>query len=87
MGKFLVVADEHTYLAIVDADVGFHHFVRNMIVIPYVVIYEIENHDRVVHGSLAVAVNSEAIVVKPRLHDFYKLIHGMVERQYASVIA
>ena len=31
VGELLVVADEHSHLVIVDADVGLHHLLRDLV--------------------------------------------------------
>ena len=54
VGKLPVVADEHAYLVVVDADVGFHQLLRNIIVVADVIIYKVEHHHGVVHGCVAV---------------------------------
>ena len=54
VGKLLVMADEHANLVVVDADIGFHQFLRNIIIVADVIIYKVEYHYRVVHGCLAV---------------------------------
>ena len=48
------MADEHAYLVVVDADVGFHQLLRNIIVVADVIIYKVEHHHGVVHGCVAV---------------------------------
>ena len=54
VGKLLVMADEHANLVVVDADVGFHQFLRNIIIVADVIIYKVEHHHGVVHGCVAV---------------------------------
>ena len=78
MGKLFVLADEHTQLLIVDADVVFYHIFRD-ITAHDVVLYEIKHHVGVVHRGFTVAFLCEAIVVIPRLHDFYQLVNGVIE--------
>ena len=54
VGKLLVMADEHANLVVVDADVGFHQFLRNIIIVADVIIYKVEHHHGVVHGCVVV---------------------------------
>ena len=86
MGELLVVADEHSHLVIVDADVGLYHGVGDVVLIIYIVANEIEHHHGVVHRGLAIALDGKAIVVVPRLHHLDQLIGGVIERQNAAVI-
>ena len=86
MGELLVVADEHSHLVIVDADVGLHHLLRDLVFASDVIIYEVEHHYRVVHGGLTISLLGKAIVVVPRLHHLDQLIGGVIERQDAAVI-
>jgi hypothetical protein len=86
VGKLPVVADEHAYLVVVDADVGFQHAIRNIVIVADIIVHKIEYHYRVVHGCLAVSFDGEAIVVIPWLHHFCQFIHAMAEWQHASVI-
>ena len=78
MGKLLVLADEHAQFLVVDADVLFYHFQR-CLATHYIIFDEVEHHVRVVHGSFTITFLCEAIVVIPRLHDFYQLVNGVIE--------
>ena len=86
VGELLVVAYEHSHLVIVDADVGLHHGVGDVVLIIYIVANEIEHHHGVVHRGFAIALDGKAIVVVPWLHHLDQLICGVIERQDAAVI-
>ena len=87
MGKLLIVADEHADLVVIDADVGFQHAIRNIIIVANVIVHKIEHHHGVVHGCLAISSDAETIIIIPWFHHFYKLIHAMAEWQHARVIS
>ena len=86
MGELLVLADEHTQLVVVHADVLVEHPAGNAAAVVYIFIKEREHHVRVVHGGFAIGLLSEAIVVVVGLHDFDELVHGVVELMVLRVV-
>ena len=56
MGELLVLADEHTQLVVVNADVIVKHLQWQLTFFIYIFKKERENHIGVVHRSLAVCL-------------------------------
>lgn len=86
MGKLLVLADKHTQLVVVHADIFFHHVLRWLALIAYVVIHEVKHHIGVAHRGAPVAVFCKAVIVIPRFHQFYQFIGGVVELASSGII-
>ena len=78
MGKFLVLADKHAQLLVVDADIAFYHVLRCFSIVN-VVLDEIKHHVRVVHRGFTVAILCKTVIVVPWFHHFYQLVDGMTE--------
>ena len=78
MGKLLVLADEHTQFLVVNADVALYHVAWCFAIIN-VVLDEVKHHIGVVHRGFTVAFLREAVVVVPRFHHLYQLVHAVVE--------
>ena len=71
------MANEHTYLVIVDVDVGLHHGIWDVIFVADIVVQKIEYHDGIIHRSLTISLNSKAIVVIPWFDGLGQFIsHG-----------
>ena len=80
------MANEHTYLVIVDADVGLHHGIWDVIFVADIVVQKIEYHDGIIHRSLTISFSSKAIVVIPWFDGLDQFICSMIEWQDACVI-
>ena len=78
VGKLLVLADEHTQFLVVNADVALYHVAWCFAIIN-VVLDEVKHHIGVVHRGFTVAFLREAVVVVPRFHHLYQLVHAVVE--------
>ena len=86
VGKFLVLADKHTQLFIVNADIILHHIPGRFAVIVKIVPDKIEHHVRVVHRGSAITFLCKAVVVIPWLHHFDQFVHTMTERAGGRII-
>ena len=78
VGKLFVLADEHTQFLVVNADVALYHVAWCFAIIN-VVLDEVKHHIGVVHRGFTVAFLREAVVVVPRFHHLYQLVHAVVE--------
>ena len=85
VGKLLILADEHTQLLVVDANVALYHAFRSTAIVN-VVFDEVEHHVGVVHRGVAVAFLCEAVIIIPRFHHLYQLVHGVVEGAVPGVV-
>ena len=54
IGELFVMANEHSYLIVIDANITFHHILWNLVIALDIVIQEVQDHDGVVHGCLTV---------------------------------
>ena len=79
MRKLFILADKHTQFLVIDTNVTFYHISRCLSVIINIVLNEIEHHIGVVHRGFTVAFLREAVVVVPRFHHLYQLVHAVVE--------
>ena len=78
MGKFLVLANKHTQLLIINADIALYHVAWRFAVVN-VVLDEVKHHIGIVHGGFTVTFLREAVVVVPRFHHLHQLVHAVVE--------
>ena len=87
VGKLLVLADEHTQLLIVNADVLIEHPLGQSTPVAYIFIKERENHVGVVHRCLSVCVFRETVVIVIRLHNLDEFIDGVVELVILTILS
>ena len=86
MGKFLVLADKHAQLLVVDADIAFYHVLRCFTA--YNVVFdEVEHHIGIVHCGFTVTILRKTVIVVPWFHHFYQFVNGMMERAGGRIIS